>query len=63
MLRALNEKRETGRRAAALHLKEQHFSRITIYRISDSKSMICSLKLDRHWIDEARQELDRRRRG
>lgn len=60
MLRALDEKREGGRRVAALNLKEQHFSRITVYRITDTKSMICSLKLDRSWLAEARQELERR---
>jgi hypothetical protein len=60
MLRALDEKREGSRRVAALNLKEQHFSRITVYRMTDTKSMICSLKLDGHWLAEARQELERR---
>jgi hypothetical protein len=60
MLRVLEEKREGSRRVAALDLKEQHFSRITVYRMTDTKSMICSLKLDGQWLARARQELDRR---
>lgn len=61
MLRALDEKNES-RRAAALNLKEQHFSRVTVYRITDTKSMICSLKLDASWLAEARDQLERRAR-
>jgi hypothetical protein len=62
MLHALNEKRENGRRSAMLNFKEQHFSRITVYRITDEKSLICSLRLNPDWLERARQETQRRPR-
>jgi hypothetical protein len=43
-----------------LNFKEQHFSRITVYRMTDTKSMICSLKLDSNWLASARERLDSR---
>ncbi|WP_316234490.1 hypothetical protein [Bradyrhizobium sp. SZCCHNR1020] len=61
MLRALDDKQESGPRAA-MNLKEQHFSRVTVYRITDEKSMICSLKLNRDWLANARLQLESRNR-
>lgn len=61
MLRVLEEQAER-RRSAALDLKEEHFSRITIYRITDTKSMICSLKLSASWLERARRDLETRAR-
>jgi hypothetical protein len=59
MLRALNEKtRRESSRIAAIHLKQRHFSRITIYRMTDAKSLICSLKLNANWLEEAREQID-----
>lgn len=64
MLRVLDEQAESGRRrAAALNLKAQHFSRNTIYRITDEKSLICSLRLDEGWLEEARRRLETRTPG
>ena len=63
ILRVLDEKRDIGPRAAALNLKEQHFSRITLFRITNTKSMVCCLKLDRSWLAEARRALDEQPRG
>jgi hypothetical protein len=60
MLRVLDEKNESRR--VVLNLKEQHFSRVTVYRITDEKSMICSLKLDRDWLANAGRQLERRNR-
>jgi hypothetical protein len=61
MLRVLDEQAESSRRrAAALNVKAQHFSRITVYRITDEKSLICSLRLDEGWLREARRRLERR---
>ena len=60
MLRALDEKHAGSRRLEALNIKEQHFSRITVYRMTDEKSMICSLKIDGQWLAQARAELDQR---
>jgi hypothetical protein len=62
MLHVLNEKRENGRRSTMLDFKQQHFSRITVYRMTENKSLVCSLRLDRNWLDGARQEILRRRR-
>ncbi|MCK1623334.1 hypothetical protein IVA98_08880 [Bradyrhizobium sp. 160] len=59
MLRVLDEQAESSRRrAAALNLKAQHFSRITVYRITDEKSLICSLRLDEGSLVEARRRLE-----
>ncbi|NNM74233.1 hypothetical protein [Enterovirga aerilata] len=58
MLLALQQKREAGRRTAALSFKEEHFSRLTVYRITPAKSMVCSLKLDRNWLDRARARIE-----
>jgi hypothetical protein len=57
MLRALDEKQESRRRAALI-LKEQHFSRLTVYRITEEKSLICTLKLNDQWLANARAALD-----
>ncbi|MDV2987603.1 UNVERIFIED_CONTAM: hypothetical protein Q9R58_25165 [Methylobacteriaceae bacterium AG10] len=62
MLHALDEKRENGRRSVMLDFKQQHFSRITVYRMTETKSLVCSLRLDRNWLTYARQEISRRRR-
>ena len=61
MLRALDDKNE-NRRAIALNMKEQHFSRVTVYRITEARSMICSLKLDADWLAGARRRLEDRSR-
>ncbi|EIG61256.1 hypothetical protein Bra1253DRAFT_06081 [Bradyrhizobium sp. WSM1253] len=61
MLCVLDEQAKSGRhRAAALGLKVQHFSRITVYRITDEKSLICSLRLDEAWLGEARRRVEGR---
>lgn len=63
MLRVLDEQDESRRRrAAALNLKAQHFSRITVYRMTDAKSLICSLRLDEGWLADARYRLETRGR-
>jgi len=61
LLRAMDEHSE-GRRAAALNVKEQHFARITVYRITDTRSLICSLKLDVESIAAARRRVESRPR-
>ena len=64
MLHALNKMEENGRsRSAVLDFKQQHFSRITVYRVTNTKSLICSLRLDREWLADAyRQTRTRERR-
>lgn len=62
ILMALDKKPRNIRASAALDTKEQHFSRVTVYRVANEKSMICSLKLSRNRIARARAELRRRGR-
>jgi hypothetical protein len=61
LIKALQARGEQGRPAVALNIKGQHFSRITVIRMTSRKTLFCTLNLDLLSLESARRDLERRR--
>ncbi|MGL4962504.1 MAG: hypothetical protein ACRC67_14830, partial [Inquilinus sp.] len=58
LLKALQDKGARSQLRSALDMKEQHFSRITIFRVTERKTLACTLRLDYGWLSSARNAID-----